>query len=313
MEPGDTITTTKPRLAGSSTCFARHSAICAPHISLSALYALLLLLCPCSIQKGEAQELDLLNRPVNVSGLTGLIQTTSPFVLPAKTFEICPSVQSLNSLSPSFSLNEYSLGMGAGIGNNMEFAVRSAYYTYNRDSSGTRLRNTDDIDLAFKWNFIRQQDPGAFEPAVSLLLGAAIPAKHRDLLTSTVDHWSATLGIALGSELAWLDHTLALYGDAKMTVQDLSQTASRDRYYTVNAGILFPISKARNLQMLVEYTIVSGRDVLLVSGGDHGAVTYGLRLVNERFNLTIGTQFIHNKEDGFSDSSRVTGILSYKI
>ena len=260
-----------------------------------------------------AQELDLLNRPVNTSGLTGLIQTTSPFVLPSKTFEISSAAQSENSFIPSYSLNQYSLSLSAGIGNDMEVSVKSSYYTYNMGSSGSRSRNIDDIDIFGKWNFIRQPDQGAIQPSVSLIMGATIPAKNRDLITTTVDHWAAQIGLSAGSELTWMDHVLGIYADAQIAVQDLSQDMTKDRYYLANMGFLFPVSKNRNLQMLVEYNVVAGKDVLTASGGDYSAITYGLRLVNESFNLTFGTQFIHKKETGYEDSSRVIGLLSYKI
>lgn len=259
------------------------------------------------------QELELINRPVNISGLTGLLFTTSPNVLSYKTIEISSSALSENSLVPSFSLNEYAISLSAGIGNEMEIALRGAYYTYTIDSQGIRSRNTDDVDIAFKWNFLSQNEDYPARPAIALIAGTTIPSKNRDLITSTVDHWAARIGLSMGSELSWMDHILDLYADAQVAVQDLSQEKTRDRYYYANIGMLLPISKSRNLQMLVEYNAIAGKDVLTITGGDYTAVTYGLRLVNERFNMTIGSQFLHKKEDGFDDSSRVVGLMSFKL
>jgi hypothetical protein len=84
--------------------------------------------------------------------------------------------------------------------------------------------------------------------------------------------------------------------------------------------MLFPISKYRNLQLLVEYTVVSGRDVhtksslsLTPDDMDYTAVTYGIRLVSEQFNLTMGTQLLHKEEVLYNDSSRVVGVMSIKF
>lgn len=285
------------------------------HISLrcqviAIFYSVSILLTPSII---SAQELDLLNRPVNTSGLTGLIYTTSPFVLPSKTFEIGAFSQSENSFLPSYSLTEYAMSLTAGIGDNTELAVKGSFYSYVIDSTNTRSRNMDDTDIAIKWNFLKQPESGAIYPALALIAGTTIPAKNRDLVTSSVDHWAARLGLATGAEIIWEDYVLALFADAQVIVQDLAQVATRDRYYLSNIGILFPISKYRNLQMLVEYNILAGKDILTVSGGDYGAITYGIRLVNERFNLSIGSQFIHKKADGFDDTSKIAGMISFKM
>ncbi|MDH4164138.1 MAG: hypothetical protein OEW15_15850 [Nitrospirota bacterium] len=241
-----------------------------------------------------------------------MIYTTSPFVLPSKTIEIGTFSQSENSLAPSYSLTEYTMTMTTGISGSMEMALKGSYYGYNQQSSGKRSRDIDDIDLAFKWNFLKQPEDSV-QPAVALIAGVTRPAKHRDLITSSVDHWASWIGIATGAELTWAEHSLGIYADTRAIFQDLAQEASKEQYYRTNMGILFPVSKYRNLQMLVEYSIVSGKDVQLITGTDYSAVTYGLRLVNERFNLSIGTQFLHKKADGFDDSSRVVGMMSFKI
>jgi hypothetical protein len=87
----------------------------------------------------------------------------------------------------------------------------------------------------------------------------------------------------------------------------------RDSYTLLNAGILVPISKYRNLQMLVEFNSRSGKDLLNIDDGDYSAVTYGLRLVSEQFNMTFGTQFIHRATQGYDNSSKLLGMLSVKL
>lgn len=63
----------------------------------------------------------------------------------------------------------------------------------------------------------------------------------------------------------------------------------------------------------MEYSLVSGKDKISLNGGDYSALTYGLRLVSERFNLTIGTQFLRKQIEGYDNSGRVIGSLSMKF
>jgi hypothetical protein len=128
-----------------------------------------------------------------------------------------------------------------------------------------------------------------------------------------VAHWGVRFGLAIGSELSWKDHLLAIYADAQVAGQDLSEDRLKDVYGMFNAGLLFPISKYQNLQILVEYSIVTGMNRISLIGGDYTALTYGIRLVSERFNLTMGTQFLHKDEDNFDNSSRVIGLMSMKF
>jgi hypothetical protein len=117
----------------------------------------------------------------------------------------------------------------------------------------------------------------------------------------------------VGSEIIWEDHIIGIFADGQVAVQDLSDDQLKDSYSLVNAGILFPISKYRNLQLIIEYNQRKGKDVMTIDGVDFSAVTYGLRLVNERFNFTFGTQFIHKSEQGFANSNRIIGIISVKL
>jgi hypothetical protein len=77
--------------------------------------------------------------------------------------------------------------------------------------------------------------------------------------------------------------------------------------------LLYPISKYQNLQILVEYSIVNGKDKISLIGGDYTALTFGIRLVSERFNLTMGTQYLHKQVENYDNSSRVIGLMSMKF
>jgi len=42
-------------------------------------------------------------------------------------------------------------------------------------------------------------------------------------------------------------------------------------------------------------------------------MTYGLRVVNERVNVTLGTQILRKNVAGYDNSDRVIGLLSIKF
>jgi hypothetical protein len=262
-----------------------------------------------------AEELEFVNRPVNTSGLTGLLITTSPFTLAPGTVEIGVSIQSENSIRPDFTITEYPLSASVGISNSSELAVRSSYFTISEGPTGSNVvtRKTGDIELSYKWNFVPQLEDSS-RPSVALIVTGMMPTdNNRDLKTNSVIHWGMRLGLSVGSEINWKEHILGIYADGQVAGQDLTDNKLKDLYGIINAGMLFPISKYKNLQMLIEYSMVTHKDMLTLSGRDYTALTYGLRLVTERLNLTIGTQSLRKQLEGYDNSGRVIGLMSVKF
>jgi hypothetical protein len=259
----------------------------------------------------SGEDLELINRPVNTSGLTGLLVTTSPFTLPQRSIEVGASVLSENSLLPKYSSISYPLTATYGIARDKELAVR-AVYLYRNDDAGAKTRGVGDTQLSFKWNVLPQPEYRN-RPGLAILATGIFPTGDREAGTNSVNHWGCRLGIAAGSEIVWEDRIIAIYADGQIAMQDLSDEVYRDIYTLVNTGVLFPISKYRNLQMLVEFSSRMGKDIINIDGGNFSAVTYGLRLVNEKFSFTFGTQFINKSDEGYNNSSRIIGIISVKI
>jgi len=262
-----------------------------------------------------AEELEIVNRPVNTSGLTGLLITSSPFTLTPGTVEIGVSIQSENSIKPDFTITEYPLSATIGISNTSELAFKSSYFTISEGPTGSNVitRKTGDIELSYKWNFMPQPED-SMRPAVALIVTGMMPTENNsDMKTNSVSHWGMHLGMSVGTEIKWKDHILGIYADGQMAGQDLTDKKLKDLYGIINAGLLFPISKYQNLQMLIEYSLITHKDVMNLSGGGYTALTYGLRLVTERLNLTIGTQSIHKQLEGYDNSGRVIGLMSIKF
>jgi len=258
-----------------------------------------------------AEELDLINRPVNTSGLTGLIITTSPFTLPPRTFEFSAMVLSENSLLPKYTSNYYPLTFSYGLSANKEISLKAQYVSLNPES-GIKSRGMGDTELSFKWNVLPQPEYRN-RPGIALIAAGIFPTGDREAGTNGVSHWGCRAGLAVGSEFVWGDLIMGLYADGQAAMQDLSDELLKDSYTLLNAGILFPISKYRNLQMIIEFNRRMGKDIVNIDGGDYSASTYGLRLVSEQFNFTFGTQFIHKSDEGYNNSSRIVGMVGVKM
>ncbi len=264
-----------------------------------------------------ADEIDLVNRPVNSSGLTGLLFTTAPYAMPPGVVEIGAAVLSENSTVPDYRLTEYSLMATTGVSQHSELAVRLSYFNLSEGPTVTAPteRQAGNIELSYKWNFLYQEE-GSPNPSIAMIVTGIAPIENTgDSRTNIndVNHWGMRLGISAGSEISWQEHILAVYADIQLAGYDLTEKRLRDVYEILNAGLLFPISKYRNLQMFLEYTIVHGKDEITVTGGDYEAITYGLRMVSERINVTLGTQFMRKDVEGYNDSNRVIGLLSVKF
>ena len=265
-----------------------------------------------STSPSMAEELELINRPVNLSGLTGLVFTTAPFTLPTQSIEIAVATLSENSTVPDFTVSELPvLSITAGIAQNMELALKSSDFRITRNQGETR-KGTGDTELSYKWNFLPQTEASLY-PAVALIVTGIAPTGDRGLNLGLVAHWGAKFGLSVGSEITWGDHVILTCVDGQMVMHDSNDERFRDTYGLLNVGLLYPISKYRNLQVLAEYNIVNGINKISDVGGDYTALTFGLRLVSERFNLTIGSQFLHKRVDGFENASRVIGMASIKF
>ncbi len=273
------------------------------------LFLGLLIISPAMV---SADELDLINRPMNASGLTGLLVTTSPFTLEPGAVETGIAVFSENSKTPDYTLSEYAALISVGTGKGTELAIRGCSFS-KKPPAAASVRGAGDVEVSFKWNFLKTNPESPSVPAVALIVTGIAPTGDKRIEINRVQHWGARFGLSAGTDIGWREHILGIYMDAQLTVQDLSDERYRDRYQAIHAGMLLPISKYRNLQVFIEYTAVGGKDVINVDGSDYTAFTYGLRLVSERLNLTVGTQFLHKDIEGYDNSERIIGMLSVKF
>lgn len=277
------------------------------------LIVLVLALAPAISAPAAAEELDMVNRPVNSSGMTGLINTSIPFTLPRGSVEIGLSAMSETSAVPEFTITEHPVSVTFGLLENLEMGLRGSYLYREEGQDTARTRGSGDSELAIKWNFLPQNENTLY-PAMALIMNGRGLTGDRDAGMNRVLNWGASAGLNIGREILWGEHLFGVYADGRIVVEDLNKQDMRDRYSIVNAGILLPISKAHNLQIILEYSSTSGKRYAdLVDGGDSSMVTYGLRMVTERYNLTVGNQLIRKDIAGSDASGRVIGTISIRI
>jgi hypothetical protein len=265
-----------------------------------------------------AEELDIVNRPINTSGLTGLLFTTAPYTLPSGTVEIGAGVLHERNDRPNYTVTKFPLAISVGLPNNSEISIKSSYLNVKEPPAGTPAtsktqRKTGNAELSYKWNFLRQPEDSV-RPAVAFIATGILPTDtYRDGIINGVNHWGIRIGLSTGTEISFYDYLLGIYADAQFQGQDMTQKEVRDNYGIWNLGILFPVSKYKNLQLFIEYSQVFGRDRTTLEGGDYYGITYGIRLVSERMNFTVGTQFQRKQADGYDNSSRLLGMVSMKL
>lgn len=259
----------------------------------------------------HAEEIEMLNHPVNLYGLTGLLHATMPYTLARGSFEIGVGTMTEQSYEPNYAVTGLPASITFGLKEHMEIALRWIYWK-EKELQVIKRRGMGDAELSWKWNLLPPKEYSS-RPSVALLLTGIAPTGDRDAGNHDVKRWGARVGLAVGTEIPLEDYIIGVYADGQAVVQDLSDISGRDWYHLANAGFLMPISKYRNLQMFIEYSRQKGKDVVRLRADDYSAVAYGLRLVNSRFNITVGTQFIHKFADNQGNSSRIIGMASIKF
>ena len=278
------------------------------------IYLLLIIALPAILPtRALPEELDFINRPMNATGLTGLLTTTSPFSLDPGVVEMGIASFSEDSKRPDYTLSEYAVLISVGTGKGTELAIRGCSFSEKSPPAASET-GAGDVEMSFKWNFLKINPDAPAVPAVAMIITGIAPTGDKETGMNRVQHWGARFGLSSGTDISWREHVVGIYADAQMGIQDLSDDRYRDRYQAFHAGMLLPISKYRNLQVFIEYTAVSGKDVINnIDGSDYTAFMYGLRLVSERINLTVGTQFLRKNMEDTDNPERIISMLSVKF
>lgn len=267
----------------------------------------------------------IVNRPVNMQGLTGLLFTNSAYTQPAGSVTFGLSGLGERNSDLNYTLAQGTGSITVGLTNRLEAAVRGK--TIGLKIGGftgdvpERTTGQGDTDVLLKWRFSSQ---GEIVPAFALGLSWTFPTGDTEKGFSEIDYERIKLMLIATGENRVLTHDFvgvyieaqAVYDD-ELHRKDHLDSPYKDRYGVVNAGILFPLTSEHNLQFLFEYTKVFNKDLVFLYDGNYTGVVPGLRFVTDDFNFTVGVQQIKREDDsdpsGHTRSYRFAGTIGYRF
>jgi hypothetical protein len=253
------------------------------------------------------------NRPVNVQGLTGLIITNSAYTQRKGSMVIGLSAFAENSSKPDFSLLQGIATVTGGITDRIEIGAKTKVIATNTGGSATRKTGAGDTDLLCKW---RISSAGENLPAIALGLAYTLPTAESAKGFSEVKR-EGIRAMVIGSSEKEMSggYAFGVYFEGqivfidKLRRQSTSQYA--DTYGVINTGVLFPLLENRRLQAIVEYNQVVKKNTVTLYDENLAAVMPGLRYVTPNLNISLGVQFLRRDQTGADNSNRYVGTLSY--
>lgn len=255
------------------------------------------------------------NRPVNVQGLTGLIITNSAYTQRKGSMVIGLSAFAEKSAKPDFSMAQGIATVTGGVSDRIELGVKTKLLTTSTGTSDTRKTGAGDTDLLFKW---RLSSEGETLPAMAVGLAYTLPTGESSKGFSEVKREGVRLMVIGSSEKEMPgDYVFGVYFEGQIVFIDQlrrpANTLYADKYGVINAGVLFPLIDNRRLQAIVEYTQVVKKDTVTLYDQNFSAVMPGLRYVTPNLNISLGVQFLRRDQAGSENDNRYVGTLSYKF
>jgi hypothetical protein len=257
----------------------------------------------------------MVNHPVNIQGLTGLLVTNSAYSQPKGRFTVGLSGVAENSSTPDYSVVQGSMSVTYGATDRVEVGVKAKAVATNVGRASTRKTGAGDTDFLVKWRVSSQT---ADLPAIALGMALTLPTGDRNKGMSEIRHEGVRL-MLIGTHEQEMPGgiVLGLYVDGQAVFNDQLEkkngNAYADKYGIINAGILFPIVESNRLQVIIEYNGVTKKsDRPDILEQNYSALTPALRYVTPSLNITAGVQFL-SKEDSaiYGNDERYIGTLSY--
>lgn len=257
----------------------------------------------------------LINRPVNLQGLTGLIMTNSAYTQPKGSITIGVASIAEDSDDPNFSIIRGITTITAGLTDSLEASLRANAFAINLGSSKTREEGFGDIDLMLKWRLTEQTD---LLPAIALGFSYTAPTGDEQKGFRGVEDQSLRLMVIGTSESEIPENiVLGMYFEGQLVYNDRlpweDADYQSDKFGVVNAGLLVPITKSRELQAILEYNTVVKKNFPSVYEEDHQAVMPALRFVTENLNISMGVQLYRRTDGDSSKTNRYLGTLNYRF
>ncbi len=255
------------------------------------------------------------NRPVNVQGLTGLIITNSAYTQRKGSMVIGLSAIVENSAKPNFSIVQGIATVTGGVTDMIELGVKTKVIETNTGSSDPRKTGAGDTDLLLKWRIL---SAGEMLPAMALGLAYTLPTGESSKGLSEVKREGIRFMVIGSTEKEMPgDYVFGVYFEGQIVLIDQlrrpADTPYADKYGVLNVGVLFPLIDNRRLQAIVEYNQVVKKDTVTLYDQNLVAVMPGLRYVTPNLNISLGVQFLHRDQTGAENDNRYVGTLSYKF
>jgi hypothetical protein len=253
------------------------------------------------------------NRPVNVQGLTGLFITNSAYTQRKGSMVIGLSTLAEKSSKPDFSMLQGIATVTGGVTDRIEFGAKTKVIATNSGGSDTRKTGVGDTDLLCKW---RISSAGENLPAMAFGLAYTLPTAESSKGLNEVKREGIRLMVIGSSEKEMPgDYAIGVYFEGQIVFIDKLRRPSTslyaDTYGVINAGVLFPLLENRRLQAIVEYNQVVKKNTVTLYDENLVAVMPGLRYVTPSLNISLGVQFLRRDQTGAENSNRYVGTLSY--
>jgi hypothetical protein len=159
----------------------------------------------------------IINRPVNMQGLTGLLFTNSAYTQPAAvTFGL--SGLGEDSDMPNYSVAQAAATITIGLSDRVEAGVRGKMFGTNFGSTTGPDTGAGDTDLLLKWNFSSQ---GENMPALAFGFGWTFPTGEPEMGFTEIKYESIKLMVIAAGENKILDDGfLGIYLEAQAVFND---------------------------------------------------------------------------------------------
>lgn len=255
------------------------------------------------------------NRPVNVQGLTGLIITNSAYTQRKGSMVIGLSAIAENSAKPNFSIVQGIATVTGGVSDMIELGVKTKVIETNTGSSDPRKTGAGDTDLLLKWRIL---SAGEMLPAMALGLAYTLPTGESSKGLSEVKREGIRFMVIGSTEKEMPgNYVFGVYFEGQIVLIDQLRrpvnTPYADKYGVLNVGVLFPLIDNRRLQAIVEYNQVVKKDTVTLYDQNLVAVMPGLRYVTPNLNISLGVQLLRRDQTGAENDNRYVGTLSYKF
>jgi hypothetical protein len=254
----------------------------------------------------ETIDENLIGVSTSLSGLTGLLTTTSAHTLPPWKVAVSGAGLYAQVGSPTAKRYEGRAIVGLGLPGGLELAALVPGVRTENDNGnlaiGPTKTSVGDAQLAGKWRFLEQRE--ALWPAVALATVVTLPTGDLGTGPWTVQDYGMEVKVIASAEvdLSPDQYAIGLYADGGFFFQDLGQ-ATADKYGTFALGVVLP------LVMRPESPLISPLQLLLEMNGtykrgteqDLYVFTPSLRYVGP-VTVTAGFQYTTFQQAGIDDA-----------